>query len=141
MAVLISGNAGADRVFLTAALQDQKRAIVVGHPTSGSTYVRSLFSLPNQDRIRIAVALLQRGNGTTLLETGQSTPLDKTFQVRPRRRNYSRVKAPVIIPNHRVRTPPIPGTRQADPILKKAVEVLSKNDVRSNLERESERES
>lgn len=68
LVVLVSKYTSSGHVFLTAALQDNKRAIVVGEPTSGQTYVRSTVSLPNRnDKILMATALMQRGDGTTLL--------------------------------------------------------------------------
>jgi carboxyl-terminal processing protease len=68
LAVLIEEHANADRVFLTAALQDNQRAVVIGERTSGETYVRSLLPIPGRaDKLLIATALMQRGDGTTLL--------------------------------------------------------------------------
>ena len=41
MVVLVSANSGPDRVYLAAALQDLKRATIVGQPTQLSAFVRS----------------------------------------------------------------------------------------------------
>jgi carboxyl-terminal processing protease len=68
IAVLIDKYSNADRVFLTAALQDHQRATVVGEVTSGETYVNSLVPIPGRgDKIRLATAVMQRGDGTLLL--------------------------------------------------------------------------
>ena len=49
IAILIATHSNTDRVYLTAALQDHKRAIVVGEPTRGETYVKSHVEMPDQE--------------------------------------------------------------------------------------------
>ena len=88
--VLIDKYANADRVFLTAALQDHQRAIVVGEATSGETYVNSLLPIEGSgDKIRLATGVMQRADGTPLLSVrwnGVSilhTPMDEHPEKKP----------------------------------------------------------
>ncbi|MEZ6134750.1 MAG: S41 family peptidase [Pirellulaceae bacterium] len=67
MAVLISSSSGPDRVFLAAALQDCKRAHIVGQvPTTQEMFVRSHIDLPDGERILLATGVLKRGDGSIL---------------------------------------------------------------------------
>ncbi len=66
--VWVSRHSETTAVFLTAALQDQGRAVIVGEPTVGKRFVRSNVKLPGrEEQIQIATAVLQRGDGTPLL--------------------------------------------------------------------------
>ncbi|QDU10428.1 S41 family peptidase [Gimesia aquarii] len=99
LVVLVSKHTSSGHVFLTAALQDNKRAIVIGEPTSGQTYVRSTVSLPNRnDKIVMATALMQRGDGTTLLtHPFRSSPsVSHTFE----KTSKLKKKSGFILPDH-----------------------------------------
>lgn len=131
LAVLIAERSNADRVFLTAALQDQQRAIVIGEPTIGETYVNSFVSLPSGDQIRIATGIMQRADGTTLLNPIRHrwTP-SVTRQADSAPGEPIKRQLPFILPDHIVRSR-ISGESQsteddnvADPQLAKAIQVL-----------------
>ena len=122
MAVLVDHNTNADRVFLTAALQDHERATVIGQPTGGQTYVNSMVSLPGtEQKIRLATAVMQRGDGTTLLlHPNQSISPINPFK---RTKVKGKVSPSSIIPDHIVQ-PAAGNETQADPVLAKAIEIL-----------------
>jgi hypothetical protein len=124
IAVLIDKYSNADRVFLTAALQDHQRATVVGEVTSGETYVNSLVPIPGRgDKIRLATAVMQRGDGTLLLASrwnGFAIPHLPAA-------DPQNVKPGFIMPDHIVsegdtRRESIELDR--DPVVAKAIEVL-----------------
>jgi hypothetical protein len=78
IAVLVQKQMSSGNVFLTAALQDQGRAVVVGEPTSGGVYVREYVEIPGRDiKIVFATGWLQRGDGTTLLSKSSQTAIRK----------------------------------------------------------------
>ena len=136
MVVLVKKFTNADRVFLTAALQDQGRAIVVGEPTSGQTYVNSIVPVPGRDElVRMAVAVMQRGDGTTLLVPRSGSSPSQLLEVAAdERRNLEEVKARkrpgFIMPDHVVvaagsEQTVVAGSEQAGAtMLNKAIEVL-----------------
>jgi carboxyl-terminal processing protease len=124
MAVLINKYSNADRVFLTAALQDHQRATVVGEVTSGETYVNSLVPVPGRgDKIRLATAVMQRGDGTLLLASSwNGFALSQTLVP-----EHKSKKPGFIMPDHIVwegdtRRKSIEFRK--DPVVAKAIEVL-----------------
>jgi len=127
MVVLVGKQTSPGSVFLTAALQDNHRAIVIGEPTSGQTYVRSNVPLPyRHDHILMATALMQRGDGTTLLVPRFRSPRLPKINVG---KTTQPIKRPgFIMPDHSV----VPRQRAVNrskgstnsPILAKATEVL-----------------
>lgn len=127
MAVLVGKHTSPGYVFLIAALQDHKRAIVVGEPTSGQTYVSSIVPVPGRsEKIRMATAVMQRGDGTPLLATS-SRSLPITNNQVPK--TAKRKKRPgFIMPDHVVangiKEPPSPKQLGMDSMLAKAIEVL-----------------
>ena len=133
VAILIASYSNADRVYLAAALQDHKRAIVIGEPTRGETYVKSQVEMPSGDKLVLATGLLRRGDGTTLLRPNQDrwVPLPNQF-VRSKPTDQP-PKPSFIMPDYVVR---FPGRNEEqpevkhgrDPMLSKAIEVLRKSD-------------
>lgn len=139
MAVLIAEHSQTDRVFLTAALQDQKRAVVVGEPTSNANYVNGNISISGGDQIRLAIGVTQRGDGTTLL---RRKVLRRTSTVRvavaPKATERVKKRPGFIVPDYVVRFSPVPPSRSAqkkvrvpDPILAKAIDVLRNSDAQA----------
>jgi len=127
MVVLVGKQTSSGNVFLTAALQDNKRAIVVGEPTSGQTYVRSNVPLPDRnDHILMATALMQRGDGTTLLMPRFcSSPL---LNINVGKTTLLKKRPGFIMPDHSVVSKRHVMNRSKgsikSPILSKAIEVL-----------------
>jgi carboxyl-terminal processing protease len=133
LAVLIEKHANADRVFLAAALQDHQRAVVVGEPTFGETYVRSLVSIPGRgDKLLIATALMQRGDGTTLL-TGRWNPLFVPQMPSPEQEK----KRPSFIQPDHVVAAELSTDLSKDPMLTKAIEVLQSADPQGEANQET----
>lgn len=130
MAVLVDRATSSGREFLTAALQDRKRAVVVGEPTPGDGNVRSYLTISgSNERMLLATGELQRINGRSLRATG-----------RPLWNNSVQIRSGAVVPDHIVIVNPklrgrlyrtyshaTPGLRKAadDPIIAKAVEVLN----------------
>jgi carboxyl-terminal processing protease len=124
LVVLISKHSNADRVFLTAALQDLRGAIVVGEPTLGETFVNSFLPIPGrQERIKLAIGVMQRGDGTPLigLERSQQqlpvVPATESSAAPQKRPGF-------IMPDHIVSGGGSPVDLGSDPVIAKAVEVL-----------------
>ena len=123
MAVLVAKHTSSGQVFLTAALQDHERAIVVGEPTSGGTYVNSLVPVPGRgEKIRMATAIMQRGDGTPLLATRHRWPPVANVQV-PKSPKPTKKRPGFIVPDHLVSTSYAKQSAE-DPMLAKAIEVL-----------------
>lgn len=124
MVVLVEKSTSAGNVFLTAALQDNGRAIVVGEPTVGETYVNSFVQVPGRDdQLRLATAVMHRGDGTPLLRS-RIVPNPMTELVP----GDSASRPNHIVPDHLVRPPMMQAGYQAQPndlLLQKAVQVLS----------------
>lgn len=149
IAVLISRYSNADRVYLTAALQDRGRAVVIGEPTSGETYVKSHVEIPGGEQLLLATGLLQRSDGTTLLRTMDN----RLVEVAAARKFASSTKAdsvPVkkpsfIMPDHVVRIPlPNEGSPPQggiDPMLEKAIAVLQETATQTPVDATSEQVS
>ena len=132
MAVLVAQHTSAGNVFLTAALQDNQRAIVVGEPTTGETYVGSIVPIPGRDdQLRLATAVMLRGDGTPLLPTRFPTlPL---MNVQAPEIAKAKQRPGFIMPDHVVHVVHVVPRKQrsaieeqelSDPMLAKAIEVL-----------------
>ena len=135
LAVLISKHSNADRVFLTAALQDQGRAVVIGEPTVGETYVNSYVSLPGGDQIRLATGIMQRADGTTLLNPSKYrwVPID-AHQVANPPTKPAKNNLPYILPDHVVSLAANEGAVTTDAQLDKAIQVLRATDGQANTD-------
>jgi len=135
VAVLLADHSNADRVYLAAALQDNKRAFVVGQPNHQAVFVRQHVDLPSGEKLLLATGKLQRGDGTTLTAFNR-TRLDGYAELRAmagaqvlEKPNRMKKTPSYVWPDYQVRHP-LPGERAArtdDVFLAKAVEVLSKH--------------
>ena len=132
MVVLTSFRSSASSVFLAAALQDRDRAIVVGEPTNGVSYVRSQFGLSNGDQLVIPSGHIRRGNGTVLFSRQNPILMNASLMSA---RDHDHKSANVVSPNHIVfadknkptETNHNPSQKKSrDAILGKAVKVLVK---------------
>lgn len=135
MAVLVDRTTSSGREFLSAALQDRKRATVVGEPTPGDGNVRSFVRIPGSaERMLISIGELQRINGTSLRAAGHSRNAI-VYAIKPKN-----ARPGSIVPDHivmvkakrrlallRTYSHATPRLRKAgdDPIIAKAVEVLN----------------
>ncbi len=120
MVVLTSRLTAAGQVFLTSALQDSGRAVVVGERTPGNTYVRSLIDVPGRDeQITLATAVMHRADGTPLLVQNRPSsrgPLLNAEQAAVLRKK----RTGFIMPDHEV-----PGGQSIPRRLQKDYAVLS----------------
>lgn len=66
MAVLVDARSGAGNSYLAAALQDRKRAVVVGTRPQGPMLVKSQFTLSDGSQLQFATGILKRSNGELL---------------------------------------------------------------------------
>jgi carboxyl-terminal processing protease len=123
MVVLITKFANADRVFLAAALQDHGRAVVIGEPTSGETYVRSIVPIPGRrEKITLATGVMQRGDGTLLLAPRRSeSPIASVAHESAS--GQAPTRPGFIVPNHAVKSDHR-AAEENDPLVAKAIEVL-----------------
>ena len=126
MVVLTSRFTSAGQVFLTSALQDSGRAVVVGERTSGNMYVRSLIDVPGRDeQITLATAVMHRADGTPLLtqngsqSSGPLLEIEKAAMLRKKRTRF-------IMPDHEVSGGKgVPGRLQKkDEVLSTAIAVI-----------------
>jgi carboxyl-terminal processing protease len=120
--VLVRQHTSPGNVFLAAALQDNKRAIVVGEPTSGETYVSSFVPIPGRDdQLKLATGVMLRGDGTPLLPTRFSGMRIVENNETPQERRPG-----FVLPDRVVYLEPQPTTTDPlpDRILEKAVEIL-----------------
>jgi carboxyl-terminal processing protease len=82
IAVLVSGETSSESEWLAAALQDNKRAFLVGQPTAGRGL--TFTSVPGLDggAVTLATGMLQRGDGTTLAAPGSFRPRGPAGEIR-----------------------------------------------------------
>ena len=124
IAVLIAGSSNADRVYLAAALQDNKRATVIGEPNREPAFVREHVDLPTGEKLLLATGRLQRGDGTVLAAFHHPS-LAKLAPVRTKKQQERRYN--FIMPDYEVHYPrPRQSETHGDPFLAKAVEVLAR---------------
>lgn len=146
MAVLVDRHSSSGREYLAAALQDNRKAIVVGEPTPGDGFVRTAVPIPGDDRaIVFAVGELQRADGTPLRATVRATRGPVPFRAKSDRTRKH--VAGGVVPDHIVRIPegrrrelitahsythPELTTPARDPVLAKAVDVLNAESFRAD---------
>nr|WP_315849992.1 S41 family peptidase [Mariniblastus fucicola] len=134
--VLTSTTSSSSSAFLAAALQDRDRAVVVGEPTNGASYLRSQFDLNNGDKVIIPSGYIRRINGTKLFTLENPILITHNARRRMRDENFNRKSANMVFPNFVVfadrNTPELlaavskqPESKtHNDPILTNAVSVL-----------------
>ena len=128
IAVLVARNTSAGNVFLTAALQDNKRATVIGEPTTGETYVAAFVPIPGRsEKLRLPTGIMSRGDGTPLLRSRFARPV--ALEVAKAGAAATKKQRPAfIVPDHIVHVAPQRHESHEghvnDPILSNAIEVL-----------------
>jgi len=68
--VLVNGNTASGAESLVAALQDHKRAVIVGSRTNGVGMVHTLFLLPGERALKLATHYLSRASGEVIEKHG-----------------------------------------------------------------------
>lgn len=130
--VLVGRTTSAGNVFLTAALQDNKRALVVGEPTGGETFVSRFVSIPNRiDQLKLATGVMSRADGTPLVT---APPLRSNLPASVlEAREPGLVKPGFVQPDYWVRPGRLTGHSPAqdndDLMLRKAIEVLQEGSI------------
>ncbi len=121
--ILVSRHTSAGSVLFAAALQDNERAIIVGEPTAGETYVNSIIPVPDrQDKLQLATAVMLRGDGTPLLPVRFAQSASREFRISEAAKEETK-RLGFIMPDHVVHAS-VDGNSASDPILNKAVEIL-----------------
>jgi carboxyl-terminal processing protease len=140
LVLLVDGNTSGASELLAAAIQDNKRGIVVGAPT-GSAYVdpghavvTSAIRVGTSDwSVTLTTGILERGNGKPLSSFDRSIstmirePKSKTFGVHPDHlipqsvRNANRRN---VEPRERVREEPDSAEQKAVEILRRLLEII-----------------
>jgi carboxyl-terminal processing protease len=84
--LLIDHRTAGDPEFIAAALQDQKRAVVVGEPSAGDGYIRSSYELPDElGTLILPSGIWVRPSGRPLARANKS--LENGANVRPQVRS------------------------------------------------------
>ncbi|WP_197532479.1 S41 family peptidase [Symmachiella macrocystis] len=112
IAIIVDRHTSGTAEWVAAALQDHKRALIVGAKTAGHGYGDSTFPIPDTDRmLTISTSELLRADGISLVGTGKPTniltlvrrtPDGRRQKVLPR--NGKRIPYPPgpIVPNKRI---------------------------------------
>lgn len=125
MAVLTSRATDGIAEWLASSLQDNKRAIVVGEPSSGFGYSYEFVDVPGSEMaVRLPTSILVRPSGQSLValspesrSSGEQRAL-KPAAIQPDGRN--------IVPDHNVQALRR-GSEAADPARELAVSILTQN--------------
>lgn len=70
LVVLIDGNSASASEILSSALQENKRAVLIGTKTYGKGLVQKVFSLPNRSGMNLTIAHYLTPNGKDINKTG-----------------------------------------------------------------------
>lgn len=97
--VLVNHNTASAGEILAAALQENKRAVVIGEPTEGKGVVNIEFPLANRGALILTVNEWLTPLGNSILEKG-------------------------VIPNHSIKDTRLDGKSRLDTQLQKAVELI-----------------
>ena len=91
IAVLVNGGSASASEIVAGALQDQRRALIVGEETFGKGSVQTVFPLEGDHGLRLTTALYYTPSGRSIQEVGISPDIvvaraDKFAGANPRRR-------------------------------------------------------
>lgn len=84
LTVLVDGRSASSSEILTGALQDNRRATVVGAPTFGKALVQSLHGLSDGSGLTVTVAHYYTPNGTDISSKGITPDIEVTLSRRQR---------------------------------------------------------
>jgi carboxyl-terminal processing protease len=70
IAVLVNNDTASGSEIVAAALQDYKRALIIGYRTNGSGAITNLFPLRNNDVLKLNIGLYNRPNGDITADIG-----------------------------------------------------------------------
>ncbi len=112
MAIIVDRHTSGTAEWVVAALQDHKRALIVGEKTAGHGYGKSTLPIPGTDQVlTLSTSELLRANGISLVGTGKPTNITTLVRRTPdgRRekmlfRNGKRIQYPPgpIVPNKHI---------------------------------------
>lgn len=135
---LVDMGTGAGPTYLAAALQDSKRALIVGEVPEHSAYVQSRIPLSDGSSLQLATGSLRRASGIELISTND----DPTMLERQQEADFEKTKLNYLLPDFgRMTTsmrgptkgesteaiPPRESAKIEDSWLRTAVELLSKS--------------
>jgi carboxyl-terminal processing protease len=72
MAVLVNGESSSGAEIVAAALQDYRRAVIIGSKTPGDTTVQTIFPISDTDAIKVTTARWLSANRRPLAGAGVS---------------------------------------------------------------------
>jgi carboxyl-terminal processing protease len=138
LAALVEMGTGAGPTYLAAALQDSKRATIIGEIPESSAYVQSRIPLSDDSTLQLATGTLIRASGIELV----SSIDDPTLRDRQQTAQVDQAKLNYLLPDYSRMTtmmrgstsgdpsnaaPPLETVEIADSGIRTAVEVLSKS--------------
>lgn len=141
MVVLVNGGSASGSEIVAGALQDNKRAIILGTTTFGKGSVQTVLPMPGGAGIRLTTARYYTPSGTSIQATGIHPDIEAPLSAEPDKKNED-LSAPQVrekdLPGHFINTTQKKSQAETETVDTKNDNKQKQQEITEKLEKDSQ---